>query len=102
MPLPALAPARTAVVTIDMHRGHLDPAVATMPLPAEAAARVTAANAVLVRAARARGVPVVHVVTGYHAVAEIASNPWWAAVAGTDATRANVLNHQLPAARGWR
>ncbi|GAA3555954.1 hypothetical protein GCM10022197_08920 [Microlunatus spumicola] len=100
MTLPALDPARTAVVTIDMHRGHLDPAVATMPLPAEAAARVTAANAVLVRAARARGVPVVHVVTGYHDVSEIASNPWWAAVAGTDATRANVLNHQLPGSPG--
>jgi nicotinamidase-related amidase len=88
MTLPALDPSRTAVVTIDMHRGHLDPAVATMPLPAEAA--VT----------RARGVPVVHVVTGYHAVSEIASNPWWASVAGTDATRANVLNHQLPGSPG--
>jgi len=100
MTLPALDLTRTAVVTIDMHRGHLDPSVATMPLPAAAAARVTAANAVLVRAARARGVPVVHVVTGYHAVSEIASNPWWAAVAGTDATRANVLNHQLPGSPG--
>ncbi|SDU90422.1 Nicotinamidase-related amidase [Microlunatus sagamiharensis] len=100
MPLPSFDPRRTAVVTIDMHRGHLDPEVATMPLPAEAAARVTAANAVLVRAARARQVPVVHVVTGYHAVSEIASNPWWAAVAGTDATRANVLNHQLPGSPG--
>ena len=29
---------RTAVVTIDLHRGHLDPDVATMPLPAEVAA----------------------------------------------------------------
>ena len=100
MTLPKLDPARTAVVTIDMHRGHLDPAVATMPLPAAAAARVTAANAVLVKAARARGIPVVHVVTGYHAVSEIASNPWWASVAGTDATRANVLNHQLPGSPG--
>lgn len=100
MALPTLDPARTAVVTIDMHRGHLDPAVATMPLPADAAVRVTAANAVLVKAARARGVPVVHVVTGYHAVSEIASNPWWASVAGTDATRANVLNHQLPGSPG--
>lgn len=100
MALPTLDPARTAVVTIDMHRGHLDPSVATMPLPADAAARVTAANAVLVKAARARGVPVVHVVTGYHAVSEIASNPWWASVAGTDATRANVLNHQLPGSPG--
>lgn len=100
MTLPDLRAGRTAVVTIDMHRGHLDPAVATMPLPAEAAARVTAANAVLVRAARERSVPVVHVVTGYHDVAEIAANPWWASVAGTDATRANVLHHQLPGSPG--
>jgi len=27
--------ARTAVVAVDMHRGHLDPAVATLPLAAE-------------------------------------------------------------------
>ena len=47
----------TAVVTIDMHRGHLDPTVATMPLPAEAAARVTAANKVLIDGARRVGVP---------------------------------------------
>ncbi len=90
----------TAVVTIDMHRGHLDPTVATMPLPAEAAARVTAANEVLVDAARGRGVAVVHVVTSYHDVREIASNPWWARVAGTDATRSNVLAHQLPDSPG--
>ena len=87
MPLPSFDPRRTAVVTIDMHRGHLDPEVATMPLPAEAAARVTAANAVLVQAARARQVPVVHVVTGYHAVSEIASNPWWAAVRSLQGTK---------------
>jgi nicotinamidase-related amidase len=89
-----------AVVTIDMHRGHLDPSVATMPLPAEAAARVTEANRVLIQAARARHIPVIHVITGYHGVAEIASNPWWSEVAGTDATRANVLNHQLPSSPG--
>ena len=28
----ALDPRRTVLVTIDMHRGHLDPAVATLPL----------------------------------------------------------------------
>jgi len=87
-------------VTIDMHRGHLDPDVATMPLPAETAARVTEANRVLVEAARALGVPVVHVITGYHGREEIASNRWWSEVAGTDATRANVLNHQLPSSPG--
>lgn len=91
---------RPAVVTIDLHRGHLDPSVATMPLPAADAERVTAANAAFLAGARERGVPVVHVVTSYHAVADIASNPWWSAAAGTDATRANVLNHQLPGSPG--
>lgn len=100
IPLPDLAGRRPAVVTIDMHRGHLDPSVATMPLPADVASRVVAAHAPLLRAARERDVPVVHVVTSYRSVAEIAGNPWWAAVAGTDATRANALNHQLPGSPG--
>jgi nicotinamidase-related amidase len=91
---------RTAVVTIDLHRGHLDPDVATMPLAAEVAARVTKANADFLAEVRRRGVPVVHVVTSYRAVEEIASNPWWAAVADTDASRSNVLRHQLPGSRG--
>lgn len=91
---------RPAAVTIDLHRGHLDPQVATMPLPADVAARVTKANAGFLRQVRRRGLPVVHVVTGYRAVEEIASNPWWAAVADTDATRANVLRHQLPGSPG--
>jgi biuret amidohydrolase len=89
-----------AVVTIDLHRGHLDPQVATMPLPAAVAGRVTRANARFLREARGRGLPVVHVVTSYRSVEEIASNPWWSAVAGTDATRANVLRHQLPGSPG--
>lgn len=99
-PLPDLSARRVAVVTIDVHRGHLDPAVATMPLPAEVSARVVAANIQLVEAARERNIPVVHVVTSYHGVQEIASNPWWSAVADTDATRRNVLRHQLPGSPG--
>jgi nicotinamidase-related amidase len=91
---------RTAVVTIDLHRGHLDPDVATMPLPADAAARVTKANAEFLREVRRLGVPVVHVVTSYHSAEEIASNPWWAAVADSGASRANVLRHQLPGSPG--
>ncbi|WP_147916293.1 cysteine hydrolase family protein [Ruania zhangjianzhongii] len=89
-----------AVVTIDMHPGHLDPTVATMPLSADAAARVIEANRVLVDGARSHGLPVVHVVTAYHSREEIASNPWWSEVAGGDATRANVLNHQLVSGNG--
>jgi nicotinamidase-related amidase len=95
-----LAGRNTAVVTIDMHRGHLDPSVATMPQSAEAAARVTEANRVLITGARMRRIPVIHVVTSYHDVREISSNPWWERIAGTDATRSNVLNHQLPGSEG--
>jgi len=42
-----LDPARTAVVAIDMHRGHLDPAVATLPLPAERHAQLVVEVAVV-------------------------------------------------------
>lgn len=98
--MPSLKDRRPAVVTIDMHRGHLDPETATMPLPAEVADRVTRANATLLREVRLRQVPVVHVVTGYRSVQEIASNPWWSAVAGTTASRTNVLKHQLPGSPG--
>src|SRR4051812_10854325 len=99
-PLPDLSSSGVAVVTIDLHRGHLDPSVATMPLPPEVSERVVRANVDLLQAARQRNIPVVHVVTSYHGVEEIASNPWWAAVADTDATRRNVLRHQLPGSPG--
>jgi nicotinamidase-related amidase len=86
---------RPAVVTIDLHRGHLDPEVATIALATDAAARVTAANVRFLDAARARGVPVVHVVTTYREPAEIATNAFWRSVADTDATRTNVMRHHL-------
>ncbi len=56
-----LRPRQTAIVTVDMHRGHLDPAVATMPARPEDSRRVIAAAASLLTAARAAGVAVVHV-----------------------------------------
>ena len=49
--------AGAAVVAIDLHRGHLDPAVATMPLAAD---RVVAENARFLRDCRAAGIPIVH------------------------------------------
>ena len=54
-------PAKTAVVTIDLHNGHLDPVQATVPVGAELSARVVrGAHDVLVFA-REHGLPVVHV-----------------------------------------
>ena len=88
------------MVTIDLHRGHLDPEVATMPLPAEKSRQVTETNAAFNTAMRAAGIPIIHVVTAYRNVEEISGNPWWAAVAGTSASRRNVLRHQLPDSPG--
>src|SRR5437867_250642 len=50
-----LDPARTAVVAVDMHRGHLDPAVASLPLAAERCGPVIQARgSALRRSERAR------------------------------------------------
>jgi nicotinamidase-related amidase len=75
-----LDPRTTAVVAIDMHRGHLDPAVATLPLPAERCPGVIARARALFSALRAIPVPVVHVVTVYRDSAETLANPFWNAI----------------------
>ena len=80
----AIDPRRAAVITIDCHRGHLDPEVATMPVPAEAAARVVEGTAALVRLARAQGMAVIHVILANRVLPdgtpEPMHNPFWRAV----------------------
>ena len=70
------------VVTIDLHRGHLDPEVATLPLPADAAAALVERMVPALDAFRRQGVPVVHLVTAYRDRPEILSNPYWAFQSG--------------------
>ena len=92
---------RPAIVAIDCHRGHLDPAVATMPAPADTAVRLTEANRTFFIAARALAVPIVHVVTTYRDVEEIRANPFWRTRAeDPTATRKNVLRHNLAGSPG--
>jgi nicotinamidase-related amidase len=87
---------RAAIVGIDLHRGHLDPSVATMPLESRAAERVDAANRRLFEASRAAGVPIVHLVTRYRDSDEIRINPFWRTRAeNPNNPRRNVLKHNL-------
>jgi len=96
-----LDPARTAVVAIDMHRGHLDPAVATLPLPAERCGPVITRAAALFTDLRARGVRIVHVVTEYRDPEEIAANPFWkAAHDDPGKARRGILRHNLAGSPG--
>jgi len=89
-----------AVVTIDLHRGHLDPTVATLPLGPAAARKVVAENVRFLGAARARGIPVVHMVTSYRDLGEIHSNPFWRAVDATSDRRGNMRTHNLDGGPG--
>ena len=96
-----LDPRTTVAVAIDMHRGHLDPAVATLPLPAERCGPVVKRAAALLAGLRERGVPVVHVVTEYREPAEIAANPFWkAAHHDPGKARRGILRHNLAGSPG--
>jgi nicotinamidase-related amidase len=75
---------RSAIVAIDMHRGHLDPAVATMAAGAEDARRVVAAAKELLAWARSHGLPVIHVKLVYRRIPGVGSEgmtqPFWRAI----------------------
>ena len=80
-----LRPQETAVVTVDMHRGHLDMAMATMPTKPEDAERIIAAAADALSFARSLGIPVIHVVLVHRKVrglgSESMTQPFWRAIA---------------------
>lgn len=87
---------RPAVIAIDLHRGHLDPEVATMPLTPEASRVVIEANRRFFDDCREADIPVIHLLTYYRSVEEIRTNPFWRTRAEDPAaTRKHVLKHNL-------
>lgn len=87
---------RAAVVGIDLHRGHLDMSVATMPATPEIAQRVVAANRGLFDWARTQQIPVIHCITQYRDADEIRLNAFWRTRAeDPDNPRKNVMRHNL-------
>lgn len=53
---------KTAIVAVDMHRGHLDPSVATLPVPPDECKRVISYAKDLFDFARSRNIPIIHVI----------------------------------------
>jgi nicotinamidase-related amidase len=87
---------KPGIIAIDLHRGHLDMAAATMPLEPDAAAAVVAANARFLTSARAAGIPVFHCVATYRDAEEIRMNPAWRHRGeDPDNPRKNVLHHNI-------
>jgi nicotinamidase-related amidase len=81
------------VVSIDMHRGHLDPSVATLPVPAAEGRALIDRAARAYRELRELGVPIVQVVTRYRRPSESTSNPFWASK--RSGTRVRQSEHNL-------
>jgi nicotinamidase-related amidase len=79
-----LKPSETAIVTIDMHRGHLDLDIATMPAKPDDARRVIARARELLGFAREHGIPVVHVKLVFRHIPGLGSegmaSPFWRAL----------------------
>jgi len=75
---------KTAIVAIDMHRGHLDPEVATMPTSAEDARRVIKNAEEVLDFARTHGIPVIHVKLVFRKIPGLGSEgmkvPFWKAL----------------------
>jgi nicotinamidase-related amidase len=95
-------PRRTAILAVDVHRGHLDPEIGTMPVTPRDAARVRTACARLLDGARAAGVPVVYVLLTYRRTTppglESMVNPFWCAVEAaresmTPDRRSTIVHH---------
>lgn len=55
-------PAKTALVAVDMHQGHLDPAIGHLLVPDEERVRVLANGEKLLRVTRGHGIPLIHVI----------------------------------------
>src|SRR3989440_7893335 len=73
-----------ALVTIDMHRGHLDMDVATMPAKPEDAKRVVSKAQEILNRARNTKIPVIHVVLVHRRIPGIGTDamvsPFWQAM----------------------
>ena len=91
-----------AAIAIDLHRGHMDLSIATMPMKSDAdARRLVDANRKLFDWCRAHGVPVVHLVSTFRDSAETLSNPFWRSKIDLPGnTRKNALRHNLAGSPG--
>ncbi len=87
---------KAAIIAIDLHRGHLDMGVATMPTSPQVAKQVIAANKRLFDWGRSKSIQIIHLLTQYRDEAEIICNPFWRTRAeDPKATRKSVLRHNI-------
>lgn len=92
----AMDPSNTAILTVDLHRGHLDPEIATLPVPPERAREIAEASEEFVITAREAGYPIIHATTAYRDAKEITSNPKWSETETADSdSRESISEHNV-------
>lgn len=91
----------TAILTIDMHHGHLDPEIATLPVPGDRAEAVVEHAETLVTRARDAGYAIFHVTTAYRSGEEVLANPKWADTeASAGDSRESISEHNREGSTG--
>lgn len=87
---------KPAVIAVDLHRGHMDPKVATMPIPDDRVEHVMEKNEKFFNMCRELDIPIIHQLTLYRNKEEILSNPYWRETSGDpERPRKKVAEHQL-------
>lgn len=95
---------RTAVLTIDCQRGNLEPAIASLPVPASECDRVIAGTNRLLALARKNGIAIVHATTVWEAQM-LAKHPFERAMlelqeSFTPHSQSNFAHHKSPGSIG--
>ena len=103
---------KAAIVTIDMHRGHLDMDVATMPAKPEDAKRVIQGGKEVLDHARTLKIPVIHMVLVHRRIPGVGTDamvsPFWQAMHAsqgetdrlTPGRKSTVREHNVEGSRG--
>ena len=107
-----LKASETAIVTIDMHRGHLDMDLATMPAKPEDAKRVIQRGKEVLDHARTLQIPVIHMVLVHRRIPGVGTDamvsPFWQAMHAsqgetdrlTPGRKSTVREHNVEGSRG--
>ena len=90
-----------AILAIDMHRGHLDPRVATLPLAPSKCDQIISNTKTFFNKVRRANIPIIHIVSISRGEWEMMNNPYFRAkLKDPKATRRNVSKHNLEGSPG--
>ncbi len=96
-----LVEGKLGILAIDMHRGHLDPSVATLPLAPDKCSQIISNTKRFFNNIRRANIPIIHIVSVSRGEWEMMNNPYFRAkLKDPNATRKNVGKHNIEGSPG--